>query len=154
MMRSAKSEQKQLSMPTLERAIELAAHYHAGQKDKGGYPYILHPLAVMMRVDSELEKIVAVLHDTLEDTELTANDLREAGFPQMVIEAIEALTKKRGETRVAAAKRATQNPLARVVKIADVQENLRIERIPQPTTKDYERMREYQQVLQILETAE
>ena len=72
-------------MSTLEKAIELAARHHAGQLDKGGMPYILHPLAVMMAVDDQRAKIVAVLHDALEDTALTEADLRGAGFANQKI---------------------------------------------------------------------
>lgn len=80
-------------MSTLEQAIIIAATYHSGQKDKGGAPYILHPLAVMARVGSETEKIVAVLHDVLEDTSMTAGELAARGFSAEILSALDVLTK-------------------------------------------------------------
>lgn len=138
-------------MATLEKAIELAAKYHAAQTDKGGAPYILHPLAVMAQVDGITAKIVAVLHDIIEDTPLSAQDLRNEGFSQEIIEAILALSKQPGETRRQAAERTVKNPLARVVKIADITENMKIERITNPSAEDYQRLAEYRQVLQFLQ---
>ncbi|MFC2753139.1 MAG: guanosine-3',5'-bis(diphosphate) 3'-pyrophosphohydrolase [Cardiobacterium sp.] len=140
-------------MSTLEKAIELAANYHAGQTDRGGAPYILHLLAVMMAVDGIEAKTVAVLHDILEDTPLTADDLRVAGFSEAIVEAVLALTCKADESRITAAYRAASNPLARVVKLADVAENLKIERIPQPNARDLARLDEYREVEQILRAA-
>lgn len=138
-------------MATLEKAIELAAKYHAGQKDKGGQPYILHPLAVMAKVEGITAKTVAVLHDIIEDTPITAEDLQQEGFSQEIIAAVVALTKQEGMSREQAAIQARQNPIARLVKIADVSENMQIERIPNPTDKDYARLATYQQVMHILQ---
>ena len=90
-------------MATLEQAIALAAQQHAGQVDKANVPYILHPLRVMLNVPTIEHKIVAVLHDVLEDTETSTEDLRKLGFPQQVIDAVLALTKKTGESRLQAA---------------------------------------------------
>src|SRR5205807_5925884 len=84
-------------MATLEKAIALAAQAHAGQRDKQGLPYILHPLRVMMRVEGDLARIVAVLHDTLEDTDVTAADLRREGFGDDVIEPLELVTHDKHE---------------------------------------------------------
>ena len=69
----------------LEKALILAAKAHTGQVDKGGAPYILHPIRVMLACEGEKEKIVALLHDTLEDTALTAADLRRAGFSEEIV---------------------------------------------------------------------
>src|SRR5947208_2264570 len=86
------------SMATLERAIELAAHHHTGQHDKGGLPYILHPLRLMMACQSLNAKMVAVLHDTLEDTDLTEADLRREGFIEAVIAGVVAMTRRYDES--------------------------------------------------------
>ena len=137
-------------MATLERAIELATQYHAGQTDKGGSPYILHPLRVMAAVEGDVAKMVAVLHDMIEDTDMTEDGLRQNGFSDEVVCAVLALTKKRGESRLDAAKRAAANPLARIVKLADVADNMDLSRISHPTAKDHERMVQYQQVKAIL----
>lgn len=137
-------------MATLEQAISLAAKQHEGQVDKANAPYILHPLRVMLNVPTIEHKIVAVLHDILEDTETTIEDLYQFGFQEHIIDAIVALTKKQGETRLEAAQRARQNPIARVVKLADINDNMDLSRIQSPTIKDFERLKEYQQVRDLL----
>ncbi|WP_312843093.1 HD domain-containing protein [Diaphorobacter nitroreducens] len=141
-------------MPTIERAIEIAATAHAGQRDKAGQPYILHPLRVMLRVDGEHEQMAAVLHDVVEDTSITIDDLAQEGFPIEVLRAIAALTKLPGETRLEAAARAAADPVARKVKLADNAENMDLSRIPNPTDKDYARCREYEEVRALLLAAE
>lgn len=138
-------------MTTLEKAISLASQYHAGQVDKGGNPYILHPLRVMLNVNTMTEKIVAVLHDIIEDTEMTADELRNHGFSDAIIQAVLALTKLPNETRVDAAYRAAKNPIARVVKLADVSDNMDISRLKEIGEKDRIRLAEYAQVKSILE---
>lgn len=141
-------------MATLENAITLAVQQHAEQVDKGGQPYILHPLRVMLQLQQPDQQIVAVLHDILEDTHTTAQDLQNLGFQTHIIQAIQALTKLPHETRVQAAMRTAQNPLACAVKIADVQDNMNLTRIPNPTARDLARLEEYRQVLDILQKAQ
>ena len=126
-------------MPTIERAIEIAATAHAGQRDKAGQPYIFHPLRVMLRVDGAHEQMAAVLHDVVEDTSVTLDNLAQEGFPSEVLRAIAALTKLPGETRLEAAARAAADPVARKVKLADNAENMDLSRIPNPTDNDYAR---------------
>lgn len=140
-------------MATLEKAIEIAAKAHAGQFDKGGEPYILHPLRVMLRMNNNLERMAAVLHDVVEDSDITLEKLSKEGFSAEVIEAVAALTKLPGETRLQAAERAARNPIARVVKLADNSENMNISRIPNPSEKDIARLQEYETVRKILLTA-
>jgi (p)ppGpp synthase/HD superfamily hydrolase len=136
---------------TIEKAVEIAARAHAGQVDKAGAPYLLHPLRVMLSVITLEEQMAAVLHDVVEDTDVTLEDLKAEGFPAQVIEAIQALTKQPGETRLEAARRAARHPVARVVKLADVTDNMDLRRIACPTDMDYARLREYEFVKQILE---
>lgn len=137
-------------MSTLEKAIALAAKKHAGQLDKAGQPYILHPLRLMLNVEEPEQKIVAVLHDVLEDTDTTVVDLISLGFSQNVIDAVVALTKKQGESRLDAAKRVIKNSLAKAVKLADLADNMDLTRIKSPTTQDYLRLEEYQKVKEFL----
>lgn len=137
-------------MSTLERAIAIAAEAHAGQVDKAGQPYILHPLRVMQRVNTPAERIAAVLHDVVEDTPVGLEQLAARGFDPEVVAAVDALTKRPGESRVDAARRAAANPVARVVKLADNAENMDLSRIPHPTPKDHARVEEYRQVRAIL----
>ncbi|OQX12114.1 MAG: guanosine-3',5'-bis(diphosphate) 3'-pyrophosphohydrolase [Desulfobulbaceae bacterium A2] len=137
----------------LEHAIQRAAQAHSGQKDKGGSPYILHPLRVMLRMESEDERIVAVLHDVVEDSKVTFEMLSVAGFSETILDALRALTKQPGETRIVAAERAAKNRLACRVKLADNAENMDMSRIPEPTAKDLARLEEYKAVRAILEAA-
>ena len=138
-------------MATLESAIQLAAEAHAGQQDKAGKPYILHPIRVMLSVETTDEQIAAILHDTVEDTDVTYEQLSEAGFSAEIISAVRALTKLDGESRVEAARRAVKHPIARQVKLADVKDNMDMGRIPNPTGKDHARLDEYKLVKEILE---
>ena len=137
-------------MATLEIALEMAAAAHAGQIDKGGQPYILHPIRVMLSVKNVDERIAAILHDIVEDTPITFDDLASAGFSAAIIDAVRALTKTDGESRIEAALRAVQDPIARQVKLADVSDNMDLSRIPSPTERDYARLDEYKQVREIL----
>ncbi|MFC2099671.1 HD domain-containing protein [Candidatus Bipolaricaulota bacterium] len=137
-------------MPTLEKAIMIAARAHSGQVDKAGQPYILHPLRVMLQVSGLHERMAAVLHDVVEDTDMTLEDLAGEGFPEAVIKAVEALTKRKGETRMQAAKRAAANPMARAVKTADVTDDMNLDRIKRPTARDSLRLKEYEEVLALL----
>ena len=137
-------------MATLEIALEMAAAAHAGQIDKGGQPYILHPIRVMLSVKNGDERIAAILHDTVEDTPITFDELESAGFSAAVVDAVRALTKTDGESRIEAALRAVQDPIARQVKLADVADNMDLSRIPNPSDKDYARLEEYKQVREIL----
>ena len=139
-------------MSTLEKAIQIAAIAHSGQKDKSGEPYILHPLKVMMHVKKEEEQIVAALHDVVEDSGITIQELKNEGFSQNILDAVDALTKRKGETKIEAAKRAAQNKIARIVKLADNKENSDITRIKNPTKRDFERLEEYKIVRFILES--
>jgi (p)ppGpp synthase/HD superfamily hydrolase len=107
-------------MHLVEKAIALAVEAHAGEVDKQGKPYILHPLHLMMQMETAEEMITAVLHDVVEDTPTTLEDLRQQGFPEAVLEALALLTHDTASTSykeyVAAVK---PNPLARKVKLAD-----------------------------------
>jgi (p)ppGpp synthase/HD superfamily hydrolase len=135
---------------TLERAIAIAAAAHEGQVDKGGAPYILHPLKVMLRVNTLEERIVAVLHDVVEDCGISFDDLRKEGFSETVLTAIASVTKMSGESYEAFVERAAQNPIGRVVKLADLEENSDLSRIAQPSWEDLERVEKYRRAMGVL----
>lgn len=137
-------------MSTLERAIAIAAEAHAGQFDKAGEPYILHPLRVMLALQALEDRIAAVLHDVVEDTTVTFDKLQAEGFSPEILSAVDALTKRPGETRLDAAARAAADPIALRVKLADNAENMDLSRIPNPTEADYSRLREYTAVRALL----
>ena len=134
----------------LDRAIELAKQHHEGQTDKAGKPYIEHPLRVMRQVESEEEKIVAVLHDIVEDTDISLDDLRNEGFSEKVVSAVECLTKQDGENYDSYIERISFNPLAVKIKLADLEDNRDLTRLPEVTDKDLERIEKYDKALEKL----
>ena len=135
----------------LEKAIQIAVEAHAGTKDKGGKAYILHPISVMMRVETEEEKIVAILHDVVEDTDWTFDALRKEGFSETVIEALETVTKySEEEDYDDFIQRSLKNDIGRKVKIADLRENLDVTRIGELYPKDIERINKNKRALQTL----
>ncbi len=116
-------------MPTLEDAIMLATRAHAGQTDRYGVPYILHPLRLMLRCSEETARIVAILHDVLEDTPLTLENLRAQGYPDSVLDALDRLTRRDGEAYDDYIERLAPHPLARQVKLLDLEDNMDLRRI-------------------------
>ena len=133
-------------MKMLNKAIEIAAKAHAAQLDKGGNPYILHPLRVMLNFcesESESVKICAILHDVAEDTEITLDDLRNEGFSKEVLAALDCLTKRKDESYENFIGRILENEIACKVKSGDLADNMDLTRIPNPTAKDEERIKKY-----------
>jgi hypothetical protein len=133
-------------MATIEKALQIAAKAHEGQRDKEGLPYILHPLRVMMGVEGEEAQIVAVLHDVVEDTPVTLDDLRQAGFNEGVLAAVECVTHRKDEPYADYVVRCKGNEIARWVKLADLGDNSRPDRTilrPQQLQQDLARIRRY-----------
>ena len=137
-------------MSNLDKAIEIAAKAHAGQQDKAGQPYILHPLRLMLRFETEEEMIVAVMHDVIEDSDLSLENLRTQGFPDEIVEAIECLTKKDGEEYGEFVLRVSKNQLAKKIKIADIKDNLNLTRLENISDKDLKRVEKYHRALKLL----
>ena len=137
----------------LERAIEIAVSAHKGVKDKGGNPYILHPLRVMLSLNSEEEKIVGVLHDVVEDAEdWTFEKLQDEGFSTQILEGLQSVTKtSEDENYDEFVQRAITNAIGRQVKIADIKDNLDVTRIDILTEKDMKRLQSYKKSLKILQ---
>jgi (p)ppGpp synthase/HD superfamily hydrolase len=136
---------------TLERAIAIAAEAHAGQVDKAGAPYVLHPLRIMLALSTNDERTVAVLHDVVEDCPAWPIErLRGEGFPPRILEAIEAVTKREGETYEDFVKRAADSRIGRAVKLADLHDNLDLSRIGTPTEQDIQRAEKYRAAISIL----
>jgi hypothetical protein len=130
-------------MPTLEDAIALAVEAHKGQRDKAGQTYILHPQRVMLRLDTEHERMAAILHDVVEDTPYTLERLRELGYPEEVLGALDCLTRRTGESYEAFIERVLPHPLARRVKLADLEDNMDVKRLPTVGPKETERLARY-----------
>jgi hypothetical protein len=133
-------------MISVDRAIQFAAQWHEGQKDTWGDPYILHVLRVMMEMDSEAERIVAVLHDVLEETGCTEEALVDLGCTEQMIDAIKCLTKNKDEDYTIMIERIKINPISRKVKIKDLEHNMEIKRLKNRrnlTEKDMARLKKY-----------
>lgn len=140
-------------MATLERAIELAVQYHKGQVDKMGQPYILHPLRVMGRCQGAQAQMVAIMHDLIEDTPVTPEMLLSEGFAQDVVDGLLGVTRQKGESYREFVLRARLHPLARVVKLADLEDNLDLRRMTVPLgPKDHERLERYREAWQLLQS--
>lgn len=118
-------------MPSLEFTDELAEWAHRNQKDKNGAPYIEHPRAVALAVQpfGNAVMIVALLHDVVEDTDVTLDDLRAHGYPPKIVDAVDAITRRDGETYADFIERVKMNSIARVVKMADIMHNLEPARV-------------------------
>jgi len=134
----------------IENAIELALRAHKGQKDKAGAPYILHPLRIMLSMDTDAERQTAVLHDVIEDGGVTPEMLRSKGFSEDVCSAVTVLTKTPGESYNEYLCRVNENPIARKVKMADLNDNMNLNRIKAPTQKDRERIEKYKKAMEFL----
>jgi len=132
-------------MADLQRAIEIAVSAHKSQCQRNGLPYVLHPLTLMLSMESVSAKIVAVLHDVVEDSDWTLEQLRQEGFAPEILEAIDCLTHREGETYEAYLDRLCHNALARQVKRSDLQDNMDIKRLPHLYDRDLERLHRYHQ---------
>lgn len=135
----------------IEIAIALALECHRGQKDKAGKPYILHPLRLMLKFRDEAQQVTAVLHDVVEDGDITLDELRARGISDEVVEAVDCLSRRKGEDYMAFIARINGNPLARAVKIADLKDNMDVTRLQQLTPRDLERIAKYHRALAILQ---
>ena len=134
-----------------DRAMQIAIRAHMGQKDKAGRDYVMHPIRVAERCKDPRAKIVALLHDTIEDTPVTAEYLRGEGFPEEIILGVLSVTKRDDEEEyddfVA---RAAENAIGREVKIADLEDNMDIRRLKEINDQDVERLRKYLRAWQYL----
>ncbi len=131
-------------MPTLQRALEIAVTAHAGQVQKDGSPYVLHPIRLALGLPPGPAQIVAVLHDVVEDTPWTLDQLAAEGFAPEVMEAVALLTKPDGADYMAYVEKVASNPLARAVKLADLEDNMNVRRIPgELREKDLARLAKY-----------
>ena len=133
-----------------EKAMQIAIKVHRGQLDKGGNDYINHPIRVSENCSLDEEKIVALLHDTIEDGDITADYLLMQGFPREIVDAILSVSRKRGEDYFEFIQRCKANPIGRRVKICDLEDNMDITRLKELTEKDIERLKKYHKAYKIL----
>ena len=132
------------------KAMTLAYAVHNGQLDKSGVPYIFHPITVAESMETEDEIIVALLHDTIEDCGVTKEYLAAAGFSRDVVEAVEAMSKRKGETYDEYIARVKTNRIARKVKIADLKHNMDLTRLIEVTEQAEKRVNKYKKALEVL----
>lgn len=136
----------------IDIALAIAKKAHAGQVDKAGIDYIQHPLNVASLVKTEQEKAVALLHDVIEDSDVTADDLLAVGLSNEVVTAVQILTKKKGQSYQEYLEKVKSNNLARVVKLADLKHNSDLSRLKSVTNTDYERVKKYKNAIRYLST--
>lgn len=139
-------------MSNLSEAIAWATQLHESQTDKGGAPYILHVLRVMLACETEEQRIAAMLHDTVEDCGVAPGEITFR-FGVHIRDAVVALTRRDEESYEAFVKRCGKNPIARRVKLADLADNMNTDRLPRPLTPaDHRRQEKYHKASQYLET--
>lgn len=134
-----------------ELALQIAKEAHAGQVDKAGKDYILHPITVASYMDTDVEKTIAYLHDVLEDTSVTVDELRNH-FSNEIVDTVITLTHRKDESYFEYIQRISKSKLAKKVKVADLLHNLDITRIKEPTKQDYERLEKYKKAILYLVT--
>lgn len=136
------------------KALRLATAAHSGQVDKAGVDYIKHPITVAEALDTEVAQTVALLHDVIEDTDITLEDLKRESFSDSVIHAILCLTRRTDESREVYISRIAENPLATTVKLADLAHNSDLSRLPKPTESDYTRVARYAKEINFLKRSQ
>ena len=122
--------------PLINKALIISFTAHKNQTDKNGIPYIYHPYHLAEQMDTEYEICTALLHDVIEDTNMTIQDLREEGFPDEIINAINVLTHRKNQPYTKYINNIKQNELAKKVKLADLKHNSDSTRITSLTEKD------------------
>jgi (p)ppGpp synthase/HD superfamily hydrolase len=133
------------------RAMIIAYNAHNGQEDKSGVPYIFHPIHLAEQMETEEECLVALLHDVIEDTWVTIEQL-QAEFSETVVEAVKLLTRDKSVDYMDYIRKIKPNPLARKVKLADLHHNSDPTRMENPTEKDIKRSEKYHKAIEILES--
>ena len=142
-------------MATLQRALEISVTAHGDTLDKGGFLYVLHPLRLVHNSETEDERIASALHDVCEDVEgWTLDRLREEGFAEHIVQALDNLTRREGETYAEFIERCCTSLLSIRVKLLDIQDNMNITRIMTLEEKDLGRMKRYHRAYLKLKEAE
>ena len=136
-----------------KKALKICFDAHKEQTDKSGMPYVFHPFHLAEQMTDEYSTIVALLHDVVEDTPYTVNNLREMGFPAEVTDAIELMTHDKNLPYLEYVEKLKSNPIACKVKLADLRHNSDLSRLQHPNEKDYERVRKYAEAIRLLEVS-
>ena len=138
-------------MKLIERSLHIALRAYAGKTDKAGHEYILHPLRVMAKMKTDLEMSAALLHDVIEDSEITAEQLLAEGIPAEVVEAVQCLSRNANEEYLDFVARAKKNKIAGKVKIADIEDNIDVLRLSALDEKDLARIKKYHSAWRLLQ---
>ncbi|MSP27516.1 MAG: GTP pyrophosphokinase [Methylococcales bacterium] len=141
-------------MTLIEKSLTIALRAYTGKTDKAGRDYLHHPLRLMAKMTTDTEMAVALLHDVIEDSDITATDLLAEGIPSEVVEAVLCLTKQAGENYPAFILRAKQNTLARKVKLADIEDNINVLRLLTLSDTDLARIAKYHAAWRVLNAAD
>ena len=136
--------------PLTKKALKLCFEAHKAQTDKTGLPYVFHPFHLAEQMTDEYTTVTALLHDVVEDTDYTLNDLQEMGYPDEVIQALSLLTHDDGSEYMDYVKRLKNNPIARAVKLADLKHNSDLSRYDTIDNQAIKRTAKYQQAIEIL----
>ena len=134
-----------------KKALKLCFDVHKEQMDKSGMPYVFHPFHLAEQMQDEETTIVALLHDVIEDTEYTLDDLRKMGFGDSVLDAINLMTHKGGVPYMEYVEKIKANPIAKIVKLADLRHNSDLTRLDVVTPRDQERADKYSSAIKSLE---
>ena len=135
-----------------KKAINLMYEAHQGQMDKGGLPYCFHPFHVAESMDDEISCTCALLHDVMEDTDYTLQDLAGMGFPEEVTDVLRLLTHQDGVPYMEYVKNLSVSPVARRVKLSDLRHNSDLSRLSQVTEKERQRIAKYREAIAFLES--
>ena len=135
------------------KAIKIAFKAHEGSFDRSGIPYVTHPLHVAESMETEDETVAAILHDVVEDTDMTIDDLRKEGFTEEQLEAVRLLTHEDGISYADYVKRLKSNEIARKVKLSDLKHNMDRSRIRNASEKDEIRYKKYEYAYRFLTEA-
>ena len=137
--------------PMTKRAMKLCFAAHRDHTDKSGMPYVFHPFHLAEQMTDELTTVTALLHDVVEDTPYTLDDLRGMGFPDEVIGALSLLTHDPSVPYLDYVARINSDPIAKAVKLADLRHNSDLTRLDHPSEKDLARVEKYRKAIQLLE---
>lgn len=137
--------------PMTKKALAVCFEAHKSQVDKSGLPYVFHPFHLAEQMKDEMTTIVALLHDVIEDTSITVEELRDMGFPAEAIAAIQIMTHDKSIPYMDYVARIKKNPIAREVKLADLKHNSDLTRLNEVAEKDLERLKKYKKAISLLE---
>ncbi len=140
--------------PITKKAMIVAYNAHHGQTDPTGVPYIFHPMHLAEQMTDETTTAAALLHDVVEDTPITLDDLRREGFPENVLQVVDLLTHREGVPYLDYVRALKSNPAARAVKLADLTHNSTITRVNEITAKDMEYLTRYRAAFEILQSGD